>query len=329
MHFHLWKRREFITLLGGAAAWPLVARAQQAPMPVIGFLHVESSDGLVHLVEAFRRGLAESDFVEGRNLAVEYRWGEGQLDRLPGLAADLLQRQVALIAGAARAVQVVKQLTSTMPIVFLAAQDPIKFGFVESFNRPGGNLTGVYIVTSGLEAKRLGLLCDLVPTATTVAVLIDPNFTTAEAQLRDVQSGAARLGVQLVVVPATSESDFGTAFSTFVQRGAAGLQVCASPFFNSKRDQIAARASRHKLPSISEWREFTAAGGLMSYGNSITDAWSKVGLYAGRILKGAKPSDLPVLQPTKFELVVNLKTAKALGLTISDNFLSLADEVIE
>jgi ABC-type uncharacterized transport system substrate-binding protein len=324
------KRREFVTLLGGVAAvWPLAARAQQRGTPVIGFLHIESSDGLVHVVEAFRRGLAESDFVEGRNVAVQNRWAEGQFDRLPALAADLLRQQVALIAGAARAVQAVKELISPIPIVFVAAQDPIKFGLVESFNRPGGNMTGVYIVTSGLEAKRLVLLRDMVPTATTVAVLIDPNFTTAETQLRDVQAAAAYLGVQLVVAPATSERDFDTAFSTFVEQRAAGLQVCASPFFNSKRHQIAALALLHKLPSISEWREFSAAGGLMSYGNSITDAWSKVGLYAGRILKGAKPSDLPVLLPTKFELVINLKAAKALGVKISDNFLTLADEVIE
>jgi putative ABC transport system substrate-binding protein len=323
-------RRSFITLLGGAtAAWPFAARAQQRGTPVVGFLHVESSDGLVHIVEAFRRGLADSDFVEGRNVAVEYRWAEGQLNRLPELVSDLLQKQVAVIVGAARAVQTVKEVTSTVPVVFVAAQDPIKFGLVESFNRPGGNLTGVYIVTSGLEAKRLGLLRDVVPAATTVAVLIDPNFTTAEAQLRDVQIAAVRLGMQLVVVSVTSEGDFEKAFSTFVHQRAAGLLVSASPFLNSKRDQIAALASRYKLPSISEWREFPSAGGLMSYGNSLTDAWSKVGLYAGRILKGAKPIDLPVLQPTKFELVINLKTAKELGLTISANFLTLADEVIE
>jgi putative tryptophan/tyrosine transport system substrate-binding protein len=324
------RRRDFITLLGGAAAaWPFAARAQQRGTPVVGFLHAESSDGLVHIVEAFHRGLADSDFVEGRNVAVEYRWAEGQLSRLPELAADLLQKQVAVIVGSARAVQTVKEVTSTVPAVFVAAQDPIKFGLVESFNRPGGNLTGVYIVTSGLEAKRLGLLRDVVPAATTVAVLIDPNFTTAEAQLRDVQIAAVRLGVQLIVVSVTSEGDFEKAFSTFVQQRAAGLLVCASPFLNRKRDQIAALASRYKLPSVSEWREFPAAGGLMSYGNSLTDAWSKVGLYAGRILKGAKPIDLPVLQPTKFELVINLKTAKELGLTISDNFLTLADEVLE
>jgi ABC-type uncharacterized transport system substrate-binding protein len=225
------KRRQFITLLGGAAAaWPVAARAQQRGTPVVGFLHAESSDGLVHIVEAFHRGLADSDFVEGRNVAVEYRWAEGQLSRLPELAADLLQKQVAVIVGSARAVQTVKEVTSTVPAVFVAAQDPIKFGLVESFNRPGGNLTGVYIVTSGLEAKRLGLLRDVVPAATTVAVLIDPNFTTAEAQLRDVQIAAVRLGVQLIVVSVTSEGDFEKAFSTFVQQRAAGLLVCASPF---------------------------------------------------------------------------------------------------
>jgi putative ABC transport system substrate-binding protein len=324
------RRRNFIAgLAGSAAAWPLAGRAQQPALPVVGFLHVGPRNALGHLVGAFRSGLAESDFVEGRNVAVEYRWAEGQLDRLPALAADLLQRHVSVIAGNLQAVQAVKKITATIPIVFVTGTDPVKLGLVKSFNQPGGNMTGVYFFTTGLEAKRLGLLRDVVPAATTIAVLLDPNYPTAQTQLHDVREAAARLGVQLVVARAGSDGDFDAAFATFVQQHAAALQVCASPFFNSKRGLIVALASRHKLPSIYEWREFAAVGGLLSYGTSIIDSYNKVGLYTGRILKGAKPADLPVLQPTKFELVINLKTAKALGIKFSDNFLTLADEVIE
>ena len=260
-------------------------------------------------------------------MAVEYRWAEGQLDRLPALAADLVRRQVAVIIGPASAVQAAKSMTTTIPFVFVAA--PIKLGLVESLNRPGGSMTGVYMFTVDLEEKRLGLLRDVVPTATTFGVLINPNYPAAEAQLRDVQGAAIRLGMRLVVVRANSEGDFDAAFSTIVQQRAAALQVCASPFFNGNRDRLVALAAHHKIPTIYEWREFAEAGGLVSYGNSIIDTYTKAGFYAGRILKGAKPADLPVLQPTKFELVINLKTAKALGVKISDNLLTLADEVIE
>ena len=313
------RRREFLSVLGSAAAWPLAARAQQPAMPVVGLFHVGSSDRFGHLVTAFRRGLAEVDLVEGRNVAIEYGWGEGQLDRLPALAADLMRRQVSVIAGNYIATAAARRIAPTLPIVFVTGDDPVKLGFVESLNRPGGNTTGVYIFTAELEAKRLGLLRDLVPQATTFAVLVDPNYSTTDAQVRDVQKASARLGVQLVVARANSERDIDAAFATFVQQRAAALLVGASPFFNNRRDQLVALAARHKLPATYKSREFAAAGGLVSYGNSITDAYRQAGVYAGRIVKGAKPADLPVIQPSKFELVINLKAAKALGVAISGN----------
>jgi ABC-type uncharacterized transport system substrate-binding protein len=324
------RRRDFVALLGGAAAaWPAVARAQQPAMPVIGFLHIGSGEAFAHLSAALRRGLAETDLVEGRNVAVEYRWGEGQVDALPALAADLVRRQVAVIVGPASAVQVAKSITTTIPLVFVAADDPIKLGLVESLNRPGGSTTGVYMFTVDLEEKRLGLLRDVVPTATIFGVLINPNYPAAEVQLRDVQNAAIRLGMKLLVVRANSDADFDAAFSKLVEGQAAALQVCASPFFNGNRGRLVALAAHYRIPTIYEWREFAVVGGLLSYGTSITDTYTKAGLYAGRIVKGAKPADLPVLQPTKFELVINLKTAKALNVRISDNLLTLADEVIE
>ena len=324
------RRREFLGVLGGAAAaWPLVARAQQPAMPVVGLFHVGSSDKFGHLVTAFRRGLVEADLVEGRNVAIEYRWAEGQLDRLPALAADLIRRQVSVIAGNYIATAAVRRVAPTLPIVFVTGDDPVKLGFVESLNRPGGNTTGVYIFTAELEAKRLGLLRDLVPQATTFALLVDPNYSTTDAQVRDVQKASARLGVQLVVARANSERDIEAAFATFVQQRAAALLVGASPFFNNRRDQLVALAARHNLPATYESREFAAAGGLVSYGNSITDAYRQAGVYAGLIVKGAKPADLPVIQPSKFELVINLKTAKTLGLEFHPQLLATADEVIE
>jgi putative tryptophan/tyrosine transport system substrate-binding protein len=322
------RRREFLGVMGGVATWSLAARAQQA-MPVVGLFHVGSSDKFGHLVAAFRRGLAEADLVEGRNVAIEYGWAEGQLDRLPALAADLMRRQVSVIAGNYIATAAVKRVAPTLPIVFVTGDDPVKLGFVESLNRPGGNTTGVYIFTAELEAKRLGLLRDLVPQATTFALLVDPNYSTTDAQVRDVQTASARLGVQLIVARANSERDIEAAFATFVQQRAAALLVGASPFFNNRRDQLVALAARHKLPATYESREFAAAGGLVSYGNSITDAYRQAGVYAGLIVKGAKPADLPVIQPSKFELVINLKTAKTLGLEFHPQLLATADEVIE
>jgi putative ABC transport system substrate-binding protein len=326
------KRREFIRLLGGAAAmWPLAARAQRRPMPVVGFLNVASPGALRQQIAAFREGLKESGYVEGQNVAVEYRWAEGQYERLPELAADLVRQQVSVIVvgGGAQAELAVKAATTTIPIVFSAGGDPVRSGLVASLNQPSGNITGVYHFATGLEAKRLGLLHEMLPKATPIAVLINPNFADAENQLRDVQEAAARLGVQLVVVRANAESDFNAAFSTVVQQRSGALLVGASPFFNNRREQLVVLAARHALPTIYEWRDFAAAGGLMSYGTSLADAYRQVGVYAGQILKGAKPVDLPVVQSTRFELVINLNTAKALGIEVPPTLLARADEVIE
>ncbi|HEX3600394.1 MAG TPA: ABC transporter substrate-binding protein [Lacipirellulaceae bacterium] len=326
------KRREFIWLFGGAAVlWPLAVYAQQRPMPVIGFLNVASPGPLRQQIAAFREGLKESGYVEGQNVAVEYRWAEGQYDRLPELAADLVRQQVSVIfvGGGAPAELAVKAATTTIPIVFSTGGDPVRSGLVASLNQPSGNITGVYHFATGLEAKRLGLLHEMLPKATPIAVLINPNYADAENQLRDVQEAAARLGVQLVVVRANAESDFNAAFSTVVQQRSGALLVCASPFFNNRREQLVVLAARHALPTIYEWRDFAAAGGLMSYGTSLADAYRQVGVYAGRILKGAKPVDLPVVQSTRFELVINLSTAKALGVDVPPTLIARADEVIE
>jgi putative ABC transport system substrate-binding protein len=326
------RRREFIALFGGAAVlWPLAVYAQQRPMPVVGFLNVASPGALRQQIAAFREGLKESGYVEGQNVAVEYRWAEGQYERLPELAADLVRQQVSVIVvgGGAQAELAAKAATTTIPIVFSAGGDPVRSGLVASLNQPSGNITGVYHFATGLEAKRLGLLHEMLPKATPIAVLINPNFADAENQLRDVQEAAARLGVQLVVVRANAESDFNAAFSIVVQQRSGALLVGASPFFNNRREQLVVLAARHALPTIYEWRDFAAAGGLMSYGTSLADAYRQVGVYAGQILKGAKPVDLPVVQSTRFELVINLSTAKALGIEVPPTLLARADEVIE
>ena len=324
------KRREFITLLGcTAVTWPLAAHAQQATMPVIGVLHIASPGAYVYVVAGLRRGLAETDFVEGRNITVEYRWGEGQLGRMPSLLADLLDHQVSVIVASLQGAQAAKSAGVTIPVVFSTSDDPVKQGFVETLNRPGGNMTGAYLFTAELEGKRLGLLHDLLPKATMMAALVDAGHPVADAQLREVKAAAARLGVQLVVLRANSDHDFEAAFATLMKQKAEALLVCASPSFLNRRDQLVALAARHNIPAAFELREFATAGGLLSYGNSITDVYRQLGVYAGRILKGAKPADLPVVRPTKFELVLNLKTARTLGINISDNLLLLADEVIE
>jgi putative tryptophan/tyrosine transport system substrate-binding protein len=324
------RRREFIKgVANSAAAWPLAARAQQQAMPVIGFLHVASQEAYSHVVAGLRRGLAETDFVEGRNVAVEYRWGEGQLDRLPSLLADLLDHQVSVIVTNLQGAQAAKSAGVTMPVVFSTGDDPVKQGLVETLSRPGGNMTGVYLFTTELGGKRLGLLHDVVPKATIIAVLIDANRPEADAQLRDAQSAAARLGVQLVVLHANSDHDFEAAFARLIEQKAQALLVCASPLFTNGRGQLVALAERHNIPAAFESREFATAGGLLAYGSSLPDAYRQLGVYAGRILNGAKPADLPVVRPSKFELVLNLKTARTLGINISDNLLLLADEVIE
>jgi ABC-type uncharacterized transport system substrate-binding protein len=326
------RRREFIWLFGGAAVlWPLAVYAQQRPLPVIGFLNVASPGPLRQQIAAFREGLKESGYVEGQNVAVEYRWAEGQYERLPELAADLVRQQVSVIfvGGGAPAELAVKAATTTIPIVFSTGGDPVRSGLVASLNQPSGNITGVYHFATGLEAKRLGLLHEMLPKATPIAVLINPNYADAENQLRDVQEAAARLGVQLVVVRANAESDFNAAFSTVVQQRSGALLVCASPFFNNRREQLVVLAARHALPTIYEWRDFAAAGGLMSYGTSLADAYRQAGVYVGLILKGAKPADLPIVQATRFEFVINLSTAKALGIEVPPTLSARADEVIE
>jgi putative tryptophan/tyrosine transport system substrate-binding protein len=324
------RRREFIGVVGGAVAWPLSVRAQQAAMPVVGFMMAGSRLALRDEITAFEAGLKEIGFIEGQNLALEYRFAEGQFDRFPAFASDLVRRQVSVIAASSpQGALAAKRATTVIPVVFSIGADPVEIGLVSSLSHPGGNVTGVYQFTAGLESKRLGLLHEMVPKAEVVGVLVNPNYAAAESQLRDVQEAAANLGLRLVIVHANIESEFDAAFSTVVTQRAGAMLVCASPFFNSRRQQLVVLASSHALPAIFEWRDFAVAGGLMSYGTSLNNAYRQAGIYAGRILKGEKASELPVVQSTKFEFVINLSTAKALHIDVPPTLSARADEIIE
>jgi putative ABC transport system substrate-binding protein len=323
-------RRELMLLLGGAAAWPLAARAQQKAMPVIGWLSSASPGPFASFVAAFHQGLSETGYVEGQNVAIEYRWAEGRYDRLPALAADLVGRKVDVIAAdAVTSTRAAKDATSTIPVVFISGSDPVERGLVASFARPGGNLTGLAMMVAELAPKRFELLSEMVPQASIIALLVNPNNVQTDGVIKGVREAARAKAVQLQILKASTEGEIDAAFGTLMQLQADALVVGPDVFLYSRREQLVALAVRYRIPAIHEWRGAVAAGGLISYGADITGVFRQLGIYAGKILKGAKPADLPVQQPTTFELVVNLKTAKALGLTVPPSILARADEVLE
>ena len=325
------RRRDFIALVASAASWSREVRAQQPAMPVIGFLSSRSAGDSAYLIAALLRGLSESGFVQGQNVSIEYRWAEGHYDRLPAFAAELVRRPVAALmaVGGEPSALAAKAATSAIPIVFTTGGDPVKIGLVLSLNRPGGNATGVSLLTTAPEAKRLGLLHELAPNATVIGALIDPNYQEADAQSRELQAAAQALNLQIHIASARNETELALAFASLVQKGVDALILSADPFFDTKRDRIIAWAAEHRLPAMYQFREYAVAGGLVSYGISITDGYRQVGNYMGQILKGANPADLPVVQSLKFELVINLRTAKTLNFTVPSNLLEIADEVVE
>jgi putative tryptophan/tyrosine transport system substrate-binding protein len=325
------RRREFIALLGGVAAWPLVARAQQTTMPVIGFLHPGSPEANAKFVAGFRKGLGEAGYVEGRNVTIEYRWAHGESGRLPKLAADLVSRPVTVIAtpGGVAAALAAKTATATVPIVFVTGSNPVADGLVVSLNRPGGNVTGITSLNTGLGVKQLGLLDQLLHRDARFAVLVNPSNPQSQSVITDVQAAASAMGQQLEILTATTNRDISPAFSDAVQKRANALLISADPLFTNRPVQLATLAARHAMPTIYALREFAEAGGLMSYGSNFTDLFRQAGTFTGRVLKGERPADLPILQATKFELVINLQTAEALGIDVPPTLLAIADEVIE
>ena len=325
------KRRAFVTLIGGAAAWPLAARAQQPAMPVVGYLSARSPDDTAHLVAAFRRGLGEQGFVEGQNVTIEYQWALGQYDRLAAMAAEFVRRPVTVLTttGGEPSALAAKAATSTIPIVFAIGGDPVKRGLAASYNRPGGNATGISLLTNPVEPKRLGLLHELVPQATTVGFLLNPTLPQSGSQISDVQEAARTLNLQVHILRASTDREIESAFESVAPQNIQALAVAADGFFDTRREKLVALAAGHAVPTMYHFREFAVAGGLVSYGIDASDAYRLVGVYTGRVLKGDKPADLPVVQSIKFQLVINLKTAKTLGLAIPDRLLALADEVIE
>ncbi len=325
------RRREFIAVLGGAAAWPFAARAQQPAIPVVGFLSARSPGESVDVVAAFRRGLRQTGFVEGQNLSVAFRWAEGRYDRLPALAAELVSLHPAVIfaAGGPPSALAAKKATSMIPVVFVAGGDPVQLGLIASFNHPGGNVTGIHIFSATLEPKKLEFLHELIPKAVVICALVNPTNPNAAIVSKELEAAARAMGLQLHIVHASTERDLDVVFADWAKLRADGLVVTSEGFFDSQRERIVALSSQHSVAGSYPWREYVEAGGLMSYGSNLSDSYRQAGIYAGRVLNGEKPSDLPVTQPTKFELVLNLKTAKALDLTIPPTLLASADEVIE